>query len=57
MRMLKIKCFSFVFQVTVSFYETAKNIIIELDMDNSLFGFPRELVVAGVGKNEFILQK
>uniref|UniRef100_H3CJ35 Carboxypeptidase D n=1 Tax=Tetraodon nigroviridis TaxID=99883 RepID=H3CJ35_TETNG len=35
-------------EVTVSFYETAKNIIIELDMDNSLFGFPRELVVAGV---------
>lgn len=39
----------------VSFYEAANNIIIELDMDNSLFGFPRELVVAGVGKNEKLI--
>lgn len=47
--------FSFVLQVVVSFYEAASNIIIELDMDNSLFGFPRELVVAGVGKNKFYI--
>lgn len=46
-----MKGFSFLFQVVVSFYEAANNIIIELDMDNSLFGFPREWVVAGVGKN------
>lgn len=43
------------FQVTVSFYEIASQVIIELDMDNNLFGFPRELVVAGVGKNEKLL--
>lgn len=49
---VKIKGFSFVFQAVVSFYEAANNIIVELDMDNSLFGFPREWVVAGVGKNE-----
>lgn len=52
---VKMKGFSFVFQVVVSFYEAASNIIIELDMDNSLFGFPRELVVAGVGKNEKLI--
>lgn len=47
--------FLFVFQAVVSFYEAANNVIIELDMDNSLFGFPRELVVAGVGKNEKLI--
>lgn len=52
MKRVEIKGFSFVFQVVVSSYEAANSIIIELDMDNSLFGFPRELVVAGVGKNE-----
>lgn len=43
--------FSFVFQVVVTPYEAATNVLIELDLDNSLFGFPRELVVAGAGKN------
>lgn len=50
-----MKAISFVFQVVVSSYEAANSIIIELDMDNSLFGFPRELVVAGVGKNETLI--
>lgn len=43
--------FYFVFQVPVASDEAANNIIIELDLDNSLFGFPRELVVAGAGKS------
>lgn len=46
-----MKDFSFVFQVPVASDEAANNIIIELDLDNSLFGFPRELVVAGAGKS------
>lgn len=52
---MKIKGFSFVFQVVVSSYEAANSIIVALDMDNSLFGFPRELVVAGVGNNETLV--
>lgn len=47
-----MKGFSLVLQVVVSSYEAATSIIIELDMDNNLFGFPRELVVAAVGKND-----
>lgn len=39
------------FQVVVTPYEAATNVFIELDLDNSLFGFPRELLVAGAGKN------
>lgn len=46
-----MKDFSFVFQVPVASDEAANNIIIELDLDNNLFGFPRELVVAGAGKS------
>lgn len=49
---MKIKYFSFVFQVGVSSYEAASNVVIELDMDTSLFGFPRELVVAGAGEDK-----
>lgn len=49
---MKVKNFSFVFQVPVASDEAAHNIIIELDLDNSLFGFPREWVVAGAGKTE-----
>ncbi|KAK7882086.1 hypothetical protein WMY93_028260 [Mugilogobius chulae] len=33
-------------EVTVSSYEAARWIIIEFDMDNSIFGLPREFVVA-----------
>lgn len=33
-------------QVVVSSYEAASSIIIEFDMDNSIFGLPREFVVA-----------
>ncbi|XP_030634505.1 carboxypeptidase D isoform X1 [Chanos chanos] len=34
-------------EVTVSSYEAAHLIVIEFDMDNHIFGLPRELVVAG----------
>lgn len=37
-------------QVVVSSYEAASSIIIEFDMDNSIFGLPREFVVASAGK-------
>lgn len=47
----KMKDLPFLFQVPVASDEAANNIIIELDLDNSLFGFPRELVVAGAGKS------
>ncbi|XP_059186882.1 carboxypeptidase D [Centropristis striata] len=33
-------------EVVVSSYEAARSIIIEFDMDNSIFGLPREFVVA-----------
>lgn len=39
-----------VLQVVVSSYEAASSIIIEFDMDNSIFGLPREFVVASAGK-------
>ena len=35
----------------VSSYEAAVSIIIEFDMDNSIFGLPREFVVASAGKH------
>lgn len=41
-------CFA-VLQVVVS-SEAASTIIIEFDMDNSIFGLPREFVVASAGK-------
>lgn len=41
-------CFT-VLQVVVS-SEAASTIIIEFDMDNSIFGLPREFVVASAGK-------
>lgn len=41
-------------QVVVSSYEAASSIIIEFDMDNSIFGLPREFVVASAGKSEMI---
>lgn len=44
--------FSVVLQVVVSSYEAASTIIIEFDMDNSIFGLPREFVVASAGKHE-----
>lgn len=37
-------------QVVVSSYEAASSIIIEFDMDNNIFGLPREFVVASAGK-------
>lgn len=37
-------------QVIVSSYEAAIFIVIEFDMDNRIFGLPRELVVASAGK-------
>lgn len=39
-----------VFQVVVSSYEAATSLIIEFDMDNNIFGLPREFVVASAGK-------
>lgn len=48
--LLKIFFFA-VLQVVVSSYEAASSIIIEFDMDNSVFGLPREFVVASAGKN------
>lgn len=43
--------FSFcLFQVMVTSYEAAISIVIEFDMDNRIFGLPRELVVASAGK-------
>lgn len=44
------KCFS-VLQVVVSSYEAAISLIIEFDMDNSIFGLPREFVVASAGEH------
>ena len=44
------KCFSRL-QVVVSSYEAAISLIIEFDMDNSIFGLPREFVVASAGKH------
>lgn len=41
-----------VLQVVVSSFEAASTIIIEFDMDNSIFGLPREFVVASAGKHE-----
>lgn len=38
------------FQVTVSPFEAASSIIIEFDMENDIFGLPRELVVASAGR-------
>lgn len=35
----------------VSIYEAATSITIEFDMDNSIFGLPREFVVASAGKH------
>lgn len=45
-------CFS-VLQVVVSSYEAANSIIIVFDMDNSIFGLPREFVVASAGKHVY----
>lgn len=42
-----------VFQVVVSSFEAASPIIIEFDMDNSIFGLPREFVVASAGKHVY----
>lgn len=39
-------------EVVVSSYEAASSIIIEFDMDNRIFGLPREFVVATAGKHE-----
>lgn len=44
------KCF-FVLQVVVSSYEAANSLIIEFDMDNNIFGLPREFVVASAGEH------
>lgn len=41
-------------QVVVSSYEAAVSIIIEFDMDNSIFGLPREFVVASAGEHVWI---
>jgi carboxypeptidase D len=38
-------------EVVVSSYEAASSIIIEFDMDNRIFGLPREFVVATAGKH------
>lgn len=35
----------------VSSFEAANSIIIEFDMDNNIFGLPREFVVASAGKH------
>lgn len=51
--MLFIPLFLFSFwllQVLVKSYEAAISIVIEFDMDNHIFGLPRELVVASAGK-------
>lgn len=37
-------------QVVVSSYEAASSVLIEFDMDNSIFGLPREFVVASAGR-------
>lgn len=43
-------CFCLSFQVSVSPFEAASSIIIEFDMENDIFGLPRELVVASAGR-------
>lgn len=37
----------------MSIYEAATSITIEFDMDNSIFGLPREFVVASAGKHVY----
>lgn len=43
-------CSCWSFQVSVSPFEAASSIIIEFDMENDIFGLPRELVVASAGR-------
>lgn len=49
----EVDCIFAVSQVVVSSYEAASSIIIEFDMDNSIFGLPREFVVASAGKRSY----
>lgn len=37
----------------MSSYEAASFIVIEFDMDNRVFGLPREFVVASAGKHVY----